>query len=162
GDVEKVAVMLREFYARLILGDVPAGVTPQDLPRMRPGAVLSSQERRASLKLADQKAAQALDELFTEQPDKPREVCIKCHQVSPKPDGAGWNVAQVRFARVWMPESLFSHAKHATEDCVKCHNVKESGKASDVAMPDIAICRECHVGAKPVEGKVTSDCSLCH
>jgi len=163
GDVEKVATMLREFYARLVLGDVPAGVTPpRDLPRMRPGAVLTSGERRASLQAADQKANQALNELFTEQPEKPREVCIKCHQVSRKAGGAGWDVAPVRFARVWMPESLFSHAKHATEDCVKCHDVKRSGKASDIAMPDIAVCRQCHVGARPVEGKVTSDCSLCH
>ena len=30
------------------------------------------------------------------------------------------------------------------------------------SMPDIATCRECHVGARAVAGKVTSDCATCH
>ena len=38
----------------------------------------------------------------------------------------------------------------------------KSKKASDIAMPDIAKCRECHVGARPVLKKVTSDCATCH
>ena len=29
-------------------------------------------------------------------------------------------------------------------------------------MPDLASCRECHVGARSVVGKVTSDCATCH
>jgi hypothetical protein len=29
-------------------------------------------------------------------------------------------------------------------------------------MPAIETCRECHVGAQPVAGKVTSDCATCH
>ena len=34
--------------------------------------------------------------------------------------------------------------------------------SSDVAMPTIAKCRDCHGGSKPAEGKVTSNCLLCH
>ncbi len=57
GDEVKIATMLREFYARLVLGDVPPDVNPpKDLPRMRPGAVLTYQERQAALRIADQKA----------------------------------------------------------------------------------------------------------
>jgi hypothetical protein len=37
-----------------------------------------------------------------------------------------------------------------------------SKRASDVAMPAIARCRECHGGSLPVEGKLTSNCLLCH
>jgi hypothetical protein len=40
--------------------------------------------------------------------------------------------------------------------------VDQSTEARDVAMPDIATCRDCHVGAKPELGKVTSDCATCH
>jgi hypothetical protein len=40
--------------------------------------------------------------------------------------------------------------------------VARSKAASDVAMPGIAKCRECHGGSRPVEGKVTSNCMLCH
>jgi hypothetical protein len=44
GEDTQIATMLREFYARLVLGDVPEGVhPPDDLPRLRPGAVLTAE-----------------------------------------------------------------------------------------------------------------------
>ena len=173
GDEAQIATMLREFYARLVLGDVPPDVNPpQDLPRMRPGAVLSYQERQQALKIADQKANLVLRELF-----ETRQVCSTCHEVIRQAGGAGWKVAPVRIAQVWMPQSLFSHAKHksmgavgATQSrdafdsvqCVRCHDVLGSKESKTIAMPDIASCRDCHVGAIPVSGKVTSDCAVCH
>jgi predicted CXXCH cytochrome family protein len=68
----------------------------------------------------------------------------------------------VRVADVWMPQALFTHAKHAAEPCSKCHDVLQSRDAKDIAMPGIAVCRECHVGVRTVAGKVTSDCATCH
>lgn len=158
GDEAEIATMLREFYARLVLGDVPPDVNPPaDLPRMRPGAVLTYQERQQALRIADQKANLVLQELFDT-----RKVCSTCHEVTRKSDSVGWKVAPVRVAHVWMPQALFSHAKHATEQCTKCHNVSQSKDARDIAMPDLASCRECHAGARVVPGKVTSDCATCH
>jgi len=158
GDEAEIATMLREFYARLVLGDVPPDVTPpKDLPRMRPGAVLTYQERQAALRIADQRANVVLRELF-----ETRKVCSTCHEVTRKQDSVGWQVAPVRVAQVWMPQALFSHAKHTTEYCTKCHDVSQSKDAKHIAMPDITKCRECHVGARPVTGKVTSDCATCH
>ena len=158
GSEKEIVTMLREFYARLVLGDMPPDVNPpRDLPRMRPGAVLSYEERQRALKIADGKARQVLRELF-----ETREVCSTCHEVSRKEDGAGWEVARVRIAQVWMPQAVFTHAKHSTQACVTCHNVRNSKDAGDIAMPDIAKCRECHVGARPVRNKVTSDCAACH
>jgi hypothetical protein len=158
GDEAEIATMLREFYARLVLGDVPPDVNPpKDLPRMRPGAVLTYQERQAALKIADQKANVVLRELFDT-----RKVCSTCHEVTRKTDSVGWQVAPVRVAQVWMPQALFSHAKHTTEYCTTCHDVLRSKDAKDIAMPGITKCRECHVGARPVTGKVTSDCATCH
>jgi len=158
GDEAAIATMLREFYARLVLGDVPPDVNPPpDLPRMRPGAVVTYQERQQALKIADEKAKLVLRELF-----ETRKVCSTCHEVTPKADGAGWEVAPVRVAEVWMPQALFSHAKHANEKCTKCHDVSQSKDAKQIAMPDLATCRECHVGARAVAGKVTSDCGTCH
>ena len=158
GDEAQIATMLREFYARLALGDVPPEVNPpRDLPRMRPGAVLTYAERQQVLQIADQKANLALRELFDT-----RKVCSTCHAVTRKAGSVGWTVAPVRLTRIWMPQAIFSHAKHATQQCTKCHDVADSNDASHVAMPDIAKCRECHVGALPVAGKVTSDCATCH
>jgi hypothetical protein len=158
GDEAQMATMLREFYARLVLGDVPPDVNPpKDLPRMRPGAVLSYQERQQALRIADQKANLVLRELF-----ETREVCSTCHEVTRKESAAGWKIAPVRVAQIWMPQALFTHAKHSTAKCETCHDVSNSKDAKTIAMPDIAKCRECHVGAKAVTGKVTSDCATCH
>lgn len=158
GEVAAIATMLREFYARLVLGDVPPDVNPpRDLPRMRPGAVLTYEDRQQALKIADAKGKLVLRELF-----ETRKVCSTCHEVTRKADSVGWAIAPVRVAKVWMPHALFTHAKHATEKCTKCHDVSQAKESKHVAMPYIATCRECHVGARSVVGKVTSDCATCH
>ena len=167
GTPEEVLTMLREFYARLVLGEVPPGVNPPaDLRRQRPGAVLTYQERSAALRAAEQKANQAFNELINNQPRKAREVCITCHELTRKSEGAGWQVAPVRVAKEWLPQARFTHAKHLTVDCLTCHNqVTRSERSSDIAMPDIASCRDCHVSGRPtehVEDKLASECSMCH
>jgi hypothetical protein len=167
GAPEAVLTGLREFYARLVLGEVPPGVNPPaDLRRQRPGAVLTYQERGAALRAADRKASQAFNELFTSQPGKAREVCITCHELTRKGDGAGWQVAPVRVAKEWLPQARFTHAKHATVDCLACHGqVTDSQRSGDIAMPDIKSCRECHVSARPaehVEDRLASECAMCH
>ena len=158
GDEAQIATMLREFYARLVLGDVPPDVNPPpDLPRMRPGAVMAFPERLQALQIADQKANAVLRELFDT-----RKVCSTCHEVTATGGSTGWRVAPVRVAKIWMPQALFSHAKHKNEDCTKCHDITKSTSSSTIAMPGVAVCQECHSGAAPVTGKVTSDCAMCH
>lgn len=158
GSETEVATMLREFYARLVLGDVPPDVNPPpDLRRTRPGAVLNYQDRQAALQIANQKAKAVMYDLFEK-----RKVCSTCHTVKRTEDETGWDVAPVRVAQVWMPQAIFTHAKHSTETCETCHDVKVSKESKDIAMPNIEKCRECHVGANPVSGKVTSDCATCH
>ncbi len=156
GSEEEVLTTLREFYARLVLGDVPPDArAPADLPRMRPGAEISYPERQQALRIADARAQRVLDELY----DK-RKVCSTCHFAQRERDG--WKVAPVRVARVWMPNALFSHAKHSTEKCATCHDVYMSTQSKDIAMPNVDRCRECHVGGRPVMNMVTSDCAMCH
>ncbi len=157
-DAAAVGTMLREFYARLVLGDVPADVSPPaDLPRIRPGAELAFPERLQSLQIADQKANAVLRELFDT-----RKVCSTCHEVTRTGGAAGWRVAPVRLAKVWMPQALFTHAKHKTERCSSCHDMSQSKSSEQISMPSVTRCQECHVGATPVSGKVTSDCGMCH
>ena len=158
GSEAAVNTMLHEFYARLVLGDVPPDVNPPpDLRRMRPGAVLSYQDRQAVLQISNQKAKSVLYDLFEK-----RKVCSTCHYVKRTTDETSWDVAPVRLTRIWMPQAVFTHAKHTTEKCTVCHDISKSTEAKDIAMPNIEKCRECHVGAKPVSGKVTSDCATCH
>jgi pSer/pThr/pTyr-binding forkhead associated (FHA) protein len=157
GPVKQIETMLREFYARLVLGEVPPGVVPpRDLPRLRPGAVLTAEDRQQAMKIADQRSRRVMDELM----DK-RAVCGTCHHVS-RPAKGEWQVAPVVLTAAWMPGSAFSHAKHSTRTCISCHDVRGSRRAEDVSMPEIAGCRECHGGAAALPGKLASDCATCH
>ena len=61
-----------------------------------------------------------------------------------------------------MPHAEFDHKAHAQARCADCHEVEKSKRSADVAMPAIAVCRECHGGSRPVERKLTSNCLLCH
>lgn len=163
GPVEQVAATLRDFYSRQALGAA--------LPRetggasanaagtaVRPGAaVLDYQERQNVLAVSSRQAERVLDELFGK-----RETCSRCHEARRIDQPPHWEVPPVRLASVWMPQARFTHAKHLTMECSACHAVAKSERARDIAMPDIAKCRECHVGARAVLGKVTSDCAACH
>ena len=157
GSVELVAATLQEFYARMALGAGPDAARADDASRMRPGAVLAYRDRQRVLSIADANARRALDELFGK-----RQVCTSCHVVERIGEEPGWKVAPVRFTQVWMPHARFSHAAHASTKCTTCHAVTDSETAEDVGMADIERCRECHVGSRPVLGKVTSDCATCH
>jgi predicted CXXCH cytochrome family protein len=118
--------------------------------------VLTPEDRSRALAIADRKAKQVLHELF-----ETRQVCSTCHEVSRKGEYS-WSVASVKMSSSWMPQAQFSHAAHDSEPCARCHDVARSKDSKDVAMPPIETCRECHVGAQPVAGKVTSDCATCH
>ncbi|HKA38902.1 MAG TPA: cytochrome c3 family protein [Burkholderiales bacterium] len=156
GSEKAIATMLREFYARLVLGDAAPGVpAPEDVQRRRPGAVLTTSDRQQALRIADERAQRALRDLF-----ETREVCKTCHDVSR--DGSGWKVAPVAVTSHWMPQARFTHGKHTAQSCTTCHDVTKSKESRDVGMPDIGKCRECHVGARAVMDKVTSDCTTCH
>jgi predicted CXXCH cytochrome family protein len=98
--------------------------------------------------------------------------CVICHEVSrvagpgkagtPGRDLPQWKIAAIAPTHVWMPKSPFSHAAHTSAKCESCHAATESKKSSDVLMPAIDGCRDCHAGAKPVADKIVSNCSLCH
>lgn len=155
GSLAQVRTMLREFYARSVLAQASSEKTADGMTRVRPGAVVSPEERREAVRLADEKASRAMRELL-----ETRQVCSTCHYVNRA--GADWQIAPVAITASWMPGALFDHSKHATEPCITCHEVRTSRRAEDIAMPQIARCRECHGGAAATPPKVASDCASCH
>jgi hypothetical protein len=74
----------------------------------------------------------------------------------------GFEIAPVKISPLRMPHARFDHKAHVSSKCVDCHDVARAKRISDVALPKIDKCRECHAGAKPVEAKLTSNCLLCH
>ena len=61
-----------------------------------------------------------------------------------------------------MPRARFNHAMHLTQPCTSCHSDAERSKlSSDILMPRIEKCRECH-GDVNDSTKLSSDCVMCH
>ncbi len=162
GSSAEAQVVIDEFYANLALNGVKDsferafGVPGEGLLR-RVGAP-SEGERRSALSLASRKAATVGEELFATR------VCKACHQVTRATEGGAtrWRIAPVKAHDDWMPHARFDHKSHAQSKCADCHDAARSSKAADVSMPAIDSCRKCHGGSRPVTGKVTSNCLLCH
>jgi predicted CXXCH cytochrome family protein len=89
--------------------------------------------------------------------------CGECHVITGhESEDMDWNFTPVKIDHRWFPLAKFSHSKHTVTPCDKCHDKANSKVSSDVSMPDIDICRQCHVGDKEVDHKVSSRCDTCH
>lgn len=169
GSVAEVLSTLREFYSYVSVSGVPLDKPAQSGPISR--AIPGEKEPMASFVTgpgdARARAAAAATQLFE------KTGCVVCHEVSRAPAAAHtaatpgrdlpqWTVAPVTAAHPWMPKAKFNHEAHATAECTACHAAPLSKKASDVLMPNIESCRDCHSGKDPVANKVQSDCGLCH
>jgi len=166
GKPADAVAMIDEFYATLALRGVPDsfqkafGVPGEGLLR-RVGEPTVA-ERESALRLASRKAHEVAVDLVEVR------VCKTCHEVKrdaePKgsPNTLAWTVTPVRTSNRWMPGAKFDHQAHSRTPCADCHDVSKSKKSSDMAMPTIESCRECHGGSKAQTGKVTSSCLLCH
>ncbi len=162
GKVQDAVTTIREFYASLALEGTPDsfqkafGVPGEGL--LRRAGTPRPAGREAALAMARRKADAVARDLVE------KRVCKTCHALA-REAGAGdtrWKVAPVRIANHWMPDAAFDHRAHAAQRCASCHDVAKSKASSDVAMPTIVTCRRCHSGARPVAGKVPSNCLLCH
>jgi hypothetical protein len=60
----------------------------------------------------------------------------------------------------WSPHSQFRHDSHRMLNCGECHAARESDKTSDVLLPAIASCRNCH--KEGGQASARGDCVECH
>lgn len=169
GPVPAVLSTLREFYAFLhAQGDRQAMpvVDRRPIPAARPGREGLAPRPRPSMTDPRSMAAAAAIEVFE------KRSCVTCHVVSRRAapvstnftgaDLPQWDIAPIPEAHDWMPHSTFDHETHASAECGDCHAADASSDASEVLMPRIAVCRECHTGNTARPRRVTSDCGLCH
>ncbi len=169
GSVEEVLSTLREFYSYVVANKVPEPMQVKgDILVIRPG---SEEKKPAPAPLvtsgdAKTRATLAAKELFE------KTACLVCHEISKGPasgnmkttgfDLPQYTVAPVTPAHPWMPQARFNHKAHDKQACTDCHDAVNSKKASDVLMPGIEGCKDCHVGKQPVKNKIASDCGYCH
>jgi len=101
----------------------------------------------------------------------PGGACYDCHTISW--DGDTVRLAPVKLATKYLPRGGFDHsvpehggpgdAKTGAFKCADCHRAQASDRSSDVLIPDLAKCGNCH-------GKTTAqiaaaddaDCTTCH
>lgn len=90
----------------------------------------------------------------------PDGVCGECH--IPTTNNGKADVMPVHLRDSYFMHGYFDHKAHEQEDCTTCHAADTSKSATDLLMPDIAICRDCHLGEQATQAEVPSSCAMCH
>lgn len=160
GDAVAVTDFLVDYYSRRYLESYADPLAAPSGSR-RAGPRPAPAERERLLRDAREQAAQVTRDLFE------RRSCAQCHEVVARSGPGKWQVQPVAVKDAWLPGSAFRHDSHGTAltPCSTCHAADTSGTATDVLLPGIATCRDCHAGgerqATPAN-RVTSTCILCH
>jgi hypothetical protein len=89
--------------------------------------------------------------------------CRICHALT---EGGGNGLPTVVKAIVpvrWFPHAEFDHESHRMMKCTACHtNIPQSKNTSDVNVPGIEICRDCHKEKGPSGAAAVGGCYECH
>jgi Zn-finger protein len=151
--VEVLRVLSGHYSTRYLAGyaDPLAGRASAVLP---PGVEVAPAERARLLGVARDRALRVASDLFE------RRACVDCHSVTRVDKGGepAWKIAPVKLVSNWMPGAEFDHTLHGTSltPCSTCHKAETSKQASNVLMPPIETCRDCH------RGTMATDCVDCH
>lgn len=161
GSVDLVLATLVEYYSKRGLESTPAVKRPgtrERKPRRRKNSD-ATREPDEVLAWARQQADITAKILIEDS------ACATCHEVITKSGEDGkqdsWEIVPVRVNHNWMPDASFTHRAHATFECKECHNAAESEESTQVLMPGIDTCRNCHGGAGSTT-KLDSRCVDCH
>ncbi|MEO0698703.1 MAG: cytochrome c3 family protein, partial [Pseudomonadota bacterium] len=101
----------------------------------------------------------------------PGGTCGDCH--IPTQTGGRPDLIPVNLPDRYMQHGFFSHEAHEDEECTDCHEATTSEAATDLLLPDLASCQDCHIGevvAPPgitmaslvKDDEVPSTCAMCH
>ncbi len=85
--------------------------------------------------------------------------CQECHVMKEK-DATG-PLPEFALSAIpvrWLPHSIFDHGVHRPVACTECHKAATSKETTDVLLPSVSVCRECHRSA----GGARAGCVECH
>lgn len=157
GEPAQVVADLRAFYrstppARPINLSGMARRVPGDTARTR-----TVSDYAAAARARPGRADEAIRQVFSK-----GGACFDCHSVVAPPRGSvDFRISPVSQPMRYMHKGWFDHAPHETEACETCHKAPTSNSATDLLLPGIATCRECH-GGENAKADVPSTCALCH
>jgi hypothetical protein len=90
-----------------------------------------------------------------------RKSCKECHRMSyPNGPDALPAVAKAMLTTRWLPHAEFDHKAHQMVQCASCHaKAADSRETSDVLIPGVQTCRQCHRAGKD---EAEARCFECH
>ncbi|WP_310496189.1 cytochrome c3 family protein [Sandarakinorhabdus sp.] len=173
GKPAQVAGIIRDFYLSRSLAphvdrSMP-GLQPIAFARRAPGRLAEAEA--IDLGLVSPAQARGRAEAAVAAVFGAKGLCSECHAIS---SASGRPVvAPVTLGDHYLTRARFGHKQHRIFDrktgdaaCVACHTSTTASKlASDVLLPPIATCRQCHgAPAARLSGgsKVSADCNSCH
>jgi hypothetical protein len=95
-------------------------------------------------------------------------ACYDCHTIFAPASGNNWRVMAVNQTPRYLEKGWFDHDAHKATKCADCHTAAPGSKAaSDLLVPGLRQCRDCHVGEGgarlvKVETATESPCAMCH
>lgn len=88
-------------------------------------------------------------------------TCKQCHTLKPA-TGPLPAVAKSNFTARWLSHGEFDHHAHRMMSCTTCHSrTPQSRETTDVLLPGIQTCQQCHREDKPKEA-AEGRCFECH
>ena len=165
GNPREVVQTIEEHFVK-VYADPEFKDNNQGRKRRRPGQQERMQNCNASaFECGMERAVQEANTQFNQR------GCVTCHEVSDnKSDDiyARWQVLPVKITSDWYVSATFDHASHLTqrgqsevEVCSSCHDAKASHVSSDVMIPGMKNCLQCH-GDVAAQQKVIVNCVSCH
>lgn len=168
---DEVARILENYFiAAALEGGVTTESAPTVVKRKRKRRIagqntnetrvtaLSDSDRGIAIDWAKKEAVIQMDTIFGVR------LCGNCHEAQKAPDAAGierWRVQPALIQRQWMQKGGFAHDPHEAMECTTCHEAPKSTKSSDVLMPNLASCQDCHKGSDEPNG-ARAECVTCH
>jgi hypothetical protein len=131
---------------------LPEAASAQRIVRRSPDPLAGSAREWVLLRVADSERL-----LWTK-------TCVQCHRLTPGAgEGALPRVAPANLNARWLKQANFNHFAHAAVECERCHSAAAgSERASDVLIPGIAVCRECHTTSGRGAASAGTQCLECH
>ena len=99
----------------------------------------------------------------------PDGTCGDCH-IPTRTNGRA-DLIPVNLPDRFLQHGFFSHEAHEEEECTDCHAATTSKAATDLLLPDLASCQDCHIGevlsapgmkVTVKDDEVPSSCAMCH
>ncbi|PHS40535.1 MAG: hypothetical protein COA91_03865 [Robiginitomaculum sp.] len=170
GEPQEVIATMRDFYLAKALANI-RDAEMNTSTRRRPGSAARIRDlnrRELAFKQADNRTATKVKAIFSK-----GGACFDCHVIDFPVDPASldYRVRPISVNDRFYPKSPFEHTSHAVGDlnCESCHEAEKSKLSSDILLPKIELCRDCHIGeesyakgGKFAQGTMPTTCLTCH